>query len=101
MLYMETRSIQTAFRFRPQMLAQMKNKARLQGVSLNSYVENLVQKDIDGQESRYEEIYRELSKIKINPETLEKIHSDIQSLNIHISQEDIDSDERIAYLLSK
>lgn len=101
MLYMETRSIQTAFRFRPKMLAQMKNKARLQGVSLNSYVENLVQKDIDGQESRYEEIYRELSKIKINPETVKEVNDSFSKFNIRFTQEEIDSDKRLAYILSK
>lgn len=98
---METRSVQTAFRFRPEMLMRMKKKARNQGVSLNAYVENLVQKDLDEKEDKYEKLIKELKGIKLNPNALDDLNSRIKALNIHISQEEIDADERMAYILSK
>ena len=44
-MYMETtnRTVQTAFRFRPELLSQIKLKARLEGKSVNAFVEYVIE----------------------------------------------------------
>lgn len=95
-----TKSAQTAFRFSPELLQRMKNRARLRGQSLNSYVETLVKKDLGTKEERYEALYRELAEIELPKEISPEV-MDLSKYKVEFTQEEIDSDERLAYLLSK
>ena len=55
---MEIKSVQTAFRFKPELLSRMKAKARLEGKSLNAYVESVMEESLNCEPDRYERIYR-------------------------------------------
>lgn len=95
-----TKSVQTAFRFSPDLLVRMKNRARLRGQSLNSYVESLARKDIEGSTERYETLYRELSDV-ILPEEVSGDIAGLSRFKVDFSREEKDSDERLSYLLER
>lgn len=101
MLYMETaRTVQTAFRFTPDLLTRLKLKARREHKSVNAYVEQLIEKDLSKDEDRYAALYRELAKIKLP----EKISPKVKALSrfaVEFSEEDLKNDERLAYILGK
>ncbi len=97
-----TRTVQTAFRFKPELIDRIKLKARRNGTSVNAYVEQLIEKDLGKDEDRYEAIYRELAKIKL-PET---ISSGVQALSgicppTEYTKEELDADPKLAYLVEK
>ncbi|MBQ0077276.1 MAG: hypothetical protein KBS55_01400 [Bacteroidales bacterium] len=94
------RTVQTAFRFSPGLVKDMKNKARREGKSVNAYVENLIKKDIGTESERYEAIYRELAQWT----PPEKVRPEIEALSsyaVEYTQDEIDADPRLAYLLEK
>lgn len=95
-----TRTVQTAFRFRPDMVRRMKNKARLQGQSLNAYIENLVEKDLGEEGGRYAAIRRELADVKFPKEISEDIMA-LSRFKVEFTEEELAADEKLAYLLSK
>lgn len=103
MLYMETaRTVQTAFRFTPDLVSRLKLKARREHKSVNAYVEQLIEKDLGKDEDRYEALYRELAKIKLP----EKISPKVKALagfgaGIKYTQEELDADPKLAYLVEK
>ena len=90
---------QTAFRFRPELLERLKNRARLEKKSLNSYVEEVLEKDLESTD-RYEAIIRDLGKLKM-PEKVSPEIEAISRFKIEFTEEEIAADERLAYLLSK
>lgn len=96
-----TKSVQTAFRFSPDLLQRMKNRARLRGQSLNSYVETLVKKDLGTKEERYEALYRELAEIELPKEISPEVNEFMDKHKVEFSKEEIEKDERLAYLLSR
>jgi len=79
----------------------MKNRARLRGQSLNSYVEGLIRKDLGNDEDRYEALYRDLAKIKLPKEISPEVEEFMGKYKVEFTQEEIENDERLAYLLSK
>lgn len=95
-----TRTVQTAFRFKPEMIDRIKLKARRNGTSVNAYVEQLIEKDLGKDEDRYEALYRELAKIKL-PETISPEVEALSRFSINFSEEDLRNDERLAYILGK
>jgi len=96
-----TRTIQTAFRFSPEMVQRMKNRSRLRGLSLNAYVEGLIKKDLGDPNERYEALYKELAKIKL-PETISpEIEELFGKYKVEFTPEELEADERLAYILSK
>jgi len=98
---LNTRTVQTAFRFTPELIQRMKNRARIQGQSLNAYVEGLVKKDLGESNDRYEALYNELAKIKL-PETISpEIEELFGKYKVEFTPEELEADERLAYLLSK
>jgi len=94
------RTTQTAFRFSPDMLIRMKNRARMSGQSLNRYVEDLIKKDLGSEEDKYEALYKRLSQYTLPKEISPEILA-LSKYKVEFTQEEIDADERLAYLLSK
>lgn len=96
-----TRTVQTAFRFTPDLVERLKKRARRERTSVNAYVEKVLEKDLGTDEDRYEALYREIAKVKLqkNPaltEPLEKLRG-----CVHFTEEEISSDERLKYLWNK
>lgn len=58
------RSIQTAFRFRPELLSQIKSKARLEGKSVNAFVESVIEDYLAKDDDRYEALFRQIENLK-------------------------------------
>lgn len=92
------RTVQTAFRFKPEMVKSMKRQAAKSGVSLNRYVENLIERDLSS---------AELADFKkqfgISAGAL-VISEEIMGLTLNdflLSEEDIKSDDRLSYILGK
>lgn len=96
------RTVQTAFRFTPDLLTRLKLKARREHKSVNAYVEHLIEKDLGKDEDRYEALYRELAKIKL-PEKISPKVNDLLGIcsEVDYSQEELDADPRLAYLIEK
>lgn len=95
------RTVQTAFRFNPEMVRRMKNRARLQGKSLNAYIENLVEKDLEGEMDRYEALFQELSQMEVPGSISPEIEDCFSRFKVEITTEMLEEDERLAYLLSR
>ena len=87
-----TRRIQTAFRLEEPLLNRLKRKASLQNKSLNSYVEALLKADV-----RSEPQYPEVS-FPIPHST--RVSSMLDILPA-FTDEEIESDEKLAYILGK
>lgn len=100
---METgRTVQTAFRFKPELVARLKMKARREQKSVNAYVEQLIERDLEKDEDRYEALYRELGKIKLPKKISPKLERLVGvGAGIEYTQEELDSDPRLAYLVEK
>ena len=47
------RTIQTAFRFSPELIGRLKQRARLEHKSVNAFVEEAVERALDSQENPY------------------------------------------------
>ena len=98
-----TRSVQTAFRLRPELMERIKNDARRQKRSVNNLVEEILENTYARMEQDREQRLREecaqidWDNIKIH-EGIEKLSKDF---HISFSQEEIEKDERLAYILSK
>lgn len=98
---LNTRTTQTAFRFSPELIQRMKNRARIRGLSLNAYVEGLIEKDLGDVNDRYEALYKDLAKIKL-PETISpEIEELFGKYKVEFTPEELEADERLAYILSK
>lgn len=93
-----TRSAQTAFRFKPGMLGRMKAKARLMGLSLNSYVENLIETDLKNGDP-YGSLFKEISMLQASDTFPFDFPKPEQTLEF--SEEELDKDPRLSYLVNK
>lgn len=94
---METaKTVQTAFRFSPELVNRMKQKARREHKSVNAYVEELIEKDLGSGEDRYEALYRELAKIKL-PCGI----SDEVKCKVALVGEDVENDPKMEYFVEK
>lgn len=94
----QTRSNQTAFRFKPDMLGRMKAKARLNGQSLNAYVEGLIEADLKS-DDRYGNLFKEINELKAS----DSVPFDFPEPEhpVEFSKEELDNDPKLAYLVSK
>ena len=92
---METaKTVQTAFRFSPELVDRMKRKARREHKSVNAYVKELITKDLGTEEDRYEALYRKLSKIKLSDE--------MKSLSEYkLAGKDVENNPKMEYLVEK
>jgi len=79
------------------MVKSMKSKAKKKGISVNRYVEELIERDLSA--GGIEELRKILGKTK----AVTKISDDILNLsvNLQFTKEELESDERLAYILSK
>lgn len=86
------RRIQTAFRLEEPLLNRLKKKASLQNKSLNSYVEALLRADIRD-EPQYPEVSFPIPRS-------ERVSGMLDILPA-FTDEEIESDEKLAYILGK
>lgn len=96
------RNTQTAFRFREELLERAKLKARREKKSLNSYVEELIEKDLGSAEDNYERVNAELRALKKHCTK----HPDLEALlgcakGISFTREELDRDPKLDYLAGK
>lgn len=91
----QTRSIQTAFRFTDDMMRRIKNKARNLNMSVNAYVESVLEDDLKEEENTYEEMKAFGARLHTELRDVEPVRSP----GLKISPEDID--ERTKYILEK
>ena len=91
----ETARIQTAFRLPQPLVVRLKSKAKLKGVSLNSFVEEILEEAVP-----YEESFEEkLSHLTVP----DKIPQEILNLcgSLKITEKDLEGDERALYIWNK
>jgi len=93
------RTYQTAFRFKPEMMERMKNRARQKNKSLNAYVEELIKNDLE-RENRYESLLQQLKNIRI-PEKVNEIELPFKPLEHPFTSEELEADERLSYILRR
>ena len=98
---METaRTVQTAFRFTPELVRRMKLKARREHKSVNAYVERLIEKDLGSEEDKYEALYRELAKIKLPDKISEEVEA-LSRYKVVFTQEEVENDPKLEYFVEK
>lgn len=91
-----TARVQTAFRLPENLLVRLKSKAKLQGKSLNSFVEEILEKAVP-----YEETFEEkMAKLKVPDEIPEDILA-ISRFGFNITEKDLEGDERALYIWNK
>lgn len=81
--------IQTGIRLEPELCDRLKTQARMEGLSFNNYVEWILSKAVSTN-------YPKLSELKVSEEILS-----LGETLPHYTAEEIEADERLAYLLSK
>ena len=94
------RTVQTAFRFSPELVRRLKRRARLERKSVNAYVEEAVQKALDSREDKYARLEAELKDIKVPREILPEIQA-LSSFKVEFTDEELAADDRLAYILGK
>jgi hypothetical protein len=87
-----TRKIQTAFRFDPDLLSRMKLRAKREQKSLNNYVEEVMERENPAETLVWPKVK---FPIKARPGWKSMM------TDIHFTKEDLEQDERLAYILSK
>lgn len=101
---METRSTQTAFRFRPELLARAKTRARSEGKTLNAFIEGILEKELGTKEEKFEQIMAEIKAMRGTP--THKLEDGFYEIigcmeGIKFAQEELDADPKLAYLVDK
>lgn len=87
-----TRKIQTAFRLDPALVSRLKLKARRENKSLNHFVEEQLEKVAPENELVWPKVK---FPIQPHPGWID------MTTDIHFTKEDLEQDERLAYILSK
>ena len=77
-------------------MRRMKNEARLKKISLNSYVESLIEKDLENREQDFSAFSRLGGTEVLSERTLA-----LTKYHINLTREQISEDPRLEYLLSK
>ena len=95
----EIKSVQTAFRFKPELLSRMKAKARLEGKSLNAYVESVMEESLNCEPDRHERIYREIQSLKPSV-SCKSVMPEFKSIP-SFTEEELSADPRLEYLCKK
>ena len=84
---------QTIFRFDAKFIDKLKYYARIEEKSLNAYVEAILQTEINRRES--------LPKLSLSGDYSQKLNRLSSILAGKIAPEDLDNDDRLAYILNK
>ena len=95
-----TRTVQTAFRFSPELVSRLKRRARLERKSVNAYVEGAIQNALDSGEDKYARLEAELKEIKVPREISHEIQA-LSSFKVEFTAEELVADDRLAYILGK
>lgn len=90
-----TRNIQTAFRFKEDLVLKLKTRARMKQMSINAYVEKVLEKDLEEDSGMYEAIMNELQTLRLSD------CIPVNSPGIKVSEKDVEQDERMKYILEK
>ena len=94
------RTVQTAFRFSPELVSRLKRRARLERKSVNAYVEEAVQKALDSGEDKYVLLEAELKGIKV-PQVISPEIQALSAFKVEFTAEELAADDRLAYILGK
>ena len=95
-----TRTVQTAFRFSPELVCRLKRRARLERKSINAYVEEAVQKALDSGEDKYALLEAELKEIKV-PQVISPEIQALSAFKVEFTPEELAADDRLTYILGK
>lgn len=95
-----TRTIQTAFRFKAELVSRLKQRARLEHKSVNAYVEEAVEKALDSGGDPYARLSSKLKGIKVPGEISPEIEA-LSSFKVVFTAEELASDDRLAHILGK
>ena len=98
---MGTRTVQTAFRFTPDLVERLKRRARRERTSVNAYVEKVLEKDLGTDEDRYEALYREIAKVKLQKNPALKEYIEKLTGSVHFTEEELAQDPKLEYLVKK
>ena len=100
-MYMETtnRTVQTAFRFRPELLSRIKAKARLEGKSVNSFVESTIEDYLAKDADRYEKLFHQIESMQYSQTN--RLNLPELKGEIVFSDEQLNDDPRLEYLVDK
>ena len=93
--------VQTAFRFKRSLIERLRTAARAENTSVNEYVERVLAEKLDmSLEKKYEYVRQECRKMKLHdidvPENLKRLRGCIS-----FTQEEVNADERLKYILGK
>lgn len=94
------RSVQTAFRFRPELLERLKRRARFEGKSLNQYVEGVLEKSLMSKVIRYKEACEALAELEM-PDTISPELMALSRFKVSLTEEEIHNDPRLEAILSR
>ena len=95
-----TRTVQTAFRFSPELVSRLKRRARLERKSVNAYVEEAVEKALDSGNDSYTLLAAKLKEVKVPQDISPEIQA-LSSFKVAFTDEELVADDRLAYILGK
>ncbi|MBQ6291234.1 MAG: toxin-antitoxin system HicB family antitoxin [Bacteroidales bacterium] len=95
-----TRTVQTAFRFSPELVSRLKRRARLERKSVNAYVEEAVEKALDSGNDPYTLLAAKLKEVKVPQDISPEIQA-LSSFKVEFTAEELVADDRLAYILGK
>lgn len=96
------KKIQTAFRFNEELLQKLQNAARCRNLSLNRYVETVLEQNLEKeQEDKMERLRRECKKIKLSQIKISPEIEHFLDEPLTFTEEELKQDERLAYILGK
>ena len=104
---METtnKTVQTAFRFRPEMVAQFKARARLEGMSVNSYVEAAITAYFEKDGDSYDKLYRQIGELKagkaVGADDSTRLVFPKMKGELNFTEEELAADPKLNYLINK
>ena len=94
------RTIQTAFRFSPELIGRLKRRARLEHKSVNAFVEEAVERALDSREDPYSLLAARIKELKV-PETVSPEVEALSSFKTDFTAEELATDDRLSYILGK
>lgn len=94
------RTIQTAFRFSPELVDRLKRRARLEKKSVNAYVEEAVERALDNGNDPYTLLAKKLKEVKVPREVSPEVKA-LSSFKVEFTAEELAADDRLSYILGK
>ena len=100
-----SKTVQTAFRFRPEMIAQIKLRARLEGISVNYYVEAAITAYFEKDGDSYEKLYRQIGDLKAGKaegadDSTRLVFPKMKG-ELNFTDEELVADPKLNYLINK